>query len=68
MANPHKSTPIGYAFESMCDRINRMAPVLQDPYRRISDTQRLAIKQACEAIEEEWILDESMRAPRNEAE
>ena len=65
MSNPNKESPIGYAFESMCDRINRMAAVLNDPYRRISDTQRTAIRQACEAIEEEWILEESMRAPRN---
>ena len=65
MSNPNKDSPIGYAFESMCDRINRMSAVLQDPYRRISDTQRLAIRQACEAIEEEWILEESMRAPRD---
>ena len=66
MSNEHKQTPIGYAFETMCDRINRMAAVLQDPYRRISDTQRTAIRQACEAIEEEWLLDPSMRAPRNQ--
>ena len=65
MSNPNKESPIGYAFESMCDRINRMVAVLNDPYRRISETQRLAIRQACEAIEEEWILEPSKRAPRN---
>ena len=64
MAN-NNSTPIEQAFLSMVDRIDRMACVLRDPYHRISDTQRKAIKRACEAIEEEWILNPSHRAPRD---
>jgi hypothetical protein len=50
----------------MVDRLDRFAAVLSDPYHKLSDDKRLAIKRAAEAIEEEWILDPSMRAPRSE--
>lgn len=65
MSKHHEPSPIEVAFISMADRIDRLACVMRDPYIKITDTQRTAIKQACEAIEEEWLLDPSMRAPRN---
>lgn len=49
----------------MCDRLDRLVCVLNDPYMKITEQQRTKIRQAAEAIEEEWILDPSMRAPRN---
>lgn len=61
-----QQTPIEYAFQSMVDRLDRFAAVISDPYTKISDDKKLAIKRAAEAIEEEWILDPSMRAPRGE--
>lgn len=65
MSRQQRISTIEYAFNSMCDRINRMHAILTDPYHRISDTQRKSIRRACEAIEEEWILEPSMRAPRD---
>lgn len=62
----HKQSAIEYAFVSMVDRLDRFAAVLTDPYTEISDDKRVAIRLAAEAIEEEWILDPSMRAPRDE--
>ena len=59
-------TPIEQAFISMVDRLDRFAAVLSDPYSEISNDKRVAIKLAAEAIEEEWILDPSLRAPRDE--
>ena len=44
--------------------MDRFAAVLSDPYTKISDDKKVAIRKAAEAIEEEWILDPSMRAPR----
>ncbi|AGF91129.1 hypothetical protein S-CBP2_0001 [Synechococcus phage S-CBP2] len=61
-----QQTPIEYAFLSMVDRLDRLAAVISDPYSKISNDKKLAIKNAAEAIEEEWILDPSMRAPREE--
>ena len=60
-----QQTPIEFAFLSMVDRLDRFAAVLTDPYTNISDDKKQAIKLAAEAIEEEWILDPSMRAPRS---
>jgi hypothetical protein len=62
----HKQSAIEFAFLSMVDRLDRFAAVLTDPYTKISDDKKLAIKRAAEAIEEEWILDPSLRAPRDE--
>ena len=59
-----QQSPIEFAFLSMVDRLDRFAAVLTDPYTKISDDKKLAIKKAAEAIEEEWIIDPSMRAPR----
>ena len=61
----HQQTPIEHAYLSMCDRLNRLAAVYCDPYIKITDEKRTAIKLACEAIEEEWIINPSMRAPRD---
>jgi hypothetical protein len=60
------STPIEQAYLSMCDRLDRLVCVMNDPYMKITDKQRAKIKQAAEAIEEEWIVDPSMRAPRTD--
>jgi hypothetical protein len=65
MTKHNQITPIEHAYLSMCDRINRLATVYQDPYIKISDDKKQAIKKACEAIEEEWIIEPSMRAPRD---
>ena len=65
MAKRHES-PMEVAFLTMVDRLDRLAAVISDPYSKISDDKRLAIKNAAEAIEEEWILDPSMRAPRED--
>jgi hypothetical protein len=61
-----QQSPIEFAFLSMVDRLDRFAAVLTDPYTKISDDKKQAIKRAAEAIEEEWILDPSMRAPRSD--
>jgi hypothetical protein len=58
-------SPLEYAFESMCDRLNRFQAIVSDPYRPIPDKQKAAIIRASYAIEEEWILDEEQRAPRH---
>lgn len=65
MSKHNQVTPIEHAYLSMCDRINRLAAVYNDPYIKITDNKRQAIKQACECIEEEWIIEPSMRAPRD---
>ena len=61
-----QQSPIEFAFLSMVDRLDRFAAVLTDPYTKLSDDKKQAIKLAAEAIEEEWLLDPSMRAPRSE--
>jgi hypothetical protein len=58
-------SPLEYAFAAMCDRLNRFQTILSDPYRPVSDTQKVAILRASYAIEEEWILDEEQRAPKH---
>ncbi len=64
MSRNRPESPIEHAFISMCDRLDRLVAVMQDPYVKISDDKRQAIRKAAEAIEEEWIIDPSMRAPR----
>jgi hypothetical protein len=59
-----QQSPIEIAFLTMVDRLDRFAAVLTDPYSKISDDKKVAIRKAAEAIEEEWIIDPSMRAPR----
>lgn len=65
MTRAPKPTPMEVAYLSMCDRLDRFAAILCDPYTALSSKQRAAIVRACEAIEEEWILEPSMREPRN---
>lgn len=60
--NHPQDSPIAYAFTSMCDRIDRLACLVTDPYRRVSQSQYDAVRKACEAIESEWILEPSMRS------
>ena len=55
--NKHKaSNPMEVAYLSMADRVNRMVAVLTDPYQRLSEETKVAIVEAIQAIEQEWLI------------
>jgi hypothetical protein len=56
--------PIEHAYLYVCDRLNKIAEILKDPYCKITDDQKEKLKLVAYALEEEWILDPSMRVPR----
>lgn len=62
----HQLTPMEVAYLSMCDRLDRFACILTDPHVDITDKQADAIRRAAVAIEEEWILEPSLRSSNDD--
>ncbi|MCP9876029.1 hypothetical protein [Cyanobium sp. A2C-AMD] len=57
-------SPIEQAYSYACQRLDKIAGILKDPYVRITDEQKLKLQKVAYAIEEEWILDPALRVPR----
>ena len=55
---------LAHSFESMCDRLDFMATTVKKNRQQLNNEQVAFVVKNAYAIEEEWILEPSMRSPR----
>lgn len=59
------SNPIEHAYISMCARLDKIANILLDRAEHLTDSQIEQLQRTAYAIEEEWIIEPTLRAPRS---
>lgn len=58
------SNPIEHAYNSMYARLDKIANILLERSEHLTDSQIEQLQRTAYAIEEEWVIEPSMRAPR----